>query len=82
MDHGTVVDQLAQVLIGVAPDVLQSVLDAVNNGDVDLSGLGRDEVIDIVGAAVAAATGVASKQYLERNPNGLGAAIGRGLIKS
>jgi hypothetical protein len=82
MDHSDLVEQLAQVLIGVAPDVLESVLDALNDGDIDLSGLGRDDVVNIVGAAVAAAAGAASKQYLQRNPNELGAAIGRALTKS
>jgi hypothetical protein len=82
MDHSNLVDQLAQVLIGVAPDVLESVLDALNDGDIDLSGLGRDDLVNIVGAAVATAAGAASRQYLKQNPNELGAAIGRGLTKS
>jgi hypothetical protein len=66
----------------VAPDVLQSVVDALNDGNIDLSGLGRDEVVNIVGAAVATAAGAASRQYLKGNPNELAAAIGRALAKS
>jgi hypothetical protein len=82
MDHANVVDQLAEVLIGVAPDVLQSVLDALNDGDIDLSGLGREDVVKIVGTAVTAAAGTASRQYLKQNPIELVAAIGRALTTS
>jgi hypothetical protein len=82
MDQGNVVDLLAEVLIGVAPDVLESVLDAIRDGDVDFSGLDGEDFVRIVGTAVATVAGAASKQYLKQNPNELGAAIGRALAKS
>jgi hypothetical protein len=66
MSHADLVDHLASTLAGVAPDVLEQALDALADGDVDLDGLSREQIVEIVSAAVFGVASAVTKDQLAR----------------
>jgi hypothetical protein len=77
------VDHIAHALVGLADDVLESVLDAVADVAVDLDSLSHDDVVHLVETAVKAAAGAAgaaaTKHYLAQRRVDLDAAVRQAL---
>jgi hypothetical protein len=74
MDSGSTVDDLGDALVGFPVDVLEHVLDALHDSQIEVSNLSHDDVVKIVGAAVTAAAGARTKHYLEQHRSELQAA--------
>lgn len=78
-DHETVVDHLAHVLLGVAPDLLEDILHALEELHLDLASLTPDDVHTMVTHLLDVAVGAAAKEIVKQNGPALRAAITRAL---
>jgi hypothetical protein len=73
------IDQMAEAFGGLAPDVMELVLDALADVATELGTLSHEEVVTLAKAAVTAAAGAAVKHHLDRRQPELDAAIRRAL---
>jgi hypothetical protein len=69
MAHGEAAEYLADILIGITPDFLEHLMNALGSGQLDLESLSVDDVVDIAVEALALSAGVAAQQYI-RNHHG------------
>lgn len=81
MDSGSTIDHLADALVGFPVDVLEHVLDALHDSLIEVSNLSHDDVVKIVGAAISAVAGAATKHHLEQHRNELQSAIQQSLAQ-
>lgn len=74
-----IIEHAAEVLLQLTPDVIEHVLEAIDEGHIDLSTLGPDDILDIVTPAVAFAGGKALQRYMKQHPDQVREAVRHAL---
>ena len=65
--HETFIEHLAELLLGVPPDTFDAVMDALTSGQVDLSGLTTDDIVQITEHVLGAAAAAGIRQVVKQN---------------
>jgi hypothetical protein len=79
MSHGEIVDHLADILVGLTPDFIEHLLDALGTGHLDLESVSVDDILHVAMEGLALAAGTGAQQYIRNNRAEVRAAITRAL---
>jgi hypothetical protein len=83
MTEHSVSDEIAEALVGLTPDVLEPILDAMADVVTEARNFTHDEVVELVRGAISAtagaAAGAAVRHYLDQRRPELESALRRAL---
>jgi selenocysteine lyase/cysteine desulfurase len=77
MDHGA--EHLLDSLVGLPVDLTEHLIDALHTVSFELGNLNHDDVVKLLGTAITASAGAATKHYLNQHRQELEMAIRQSL---
>jgi hypothetical protein len=78
-DHETLANHLADLLYGIAPDVMEDLVHTIEDGHLDLGSITSDNLLSVLIDVLEIVGGVAAREAVRQNAPALRAAFARAL---